>query len=294
MRNNQKSSFWDHACQAKGHTGYSDPLLHRYDQPVRLATVGRILSRLFPVGLEDKAALDIGCGTGDFVALLRTRKARVTGVDISPEVIRGTERRFANDRQVSLLTGAILDLDLPPDALDVITSVTVLQHVVNDGEFVRSLQALRFALRSDGRMIFLELAPPHAAPVEITDNTGYVYRLERPPGHWQAAFVQAGLCIIDTPVFPQFGIALLRGLSWLINRLRPSRPQAGTEVAVAEADEGGRVLRRFQRAAFRGMRRSLLFFAWPIDYIFHLPLPARFCHYRIFVVATNPEATHTN
>lgn len=207
MKGTQESIIWDRACEAKGHTGYGDPLLHHYDQPIRLASVGRALDRLFPHGLEGKAALEIGCGTGDFIALLRTRNATVTGIDISPEVINGTQMRFAGDRRVKTLCGAILDVPLPRTHFDVITSVTVLQHVVNDAEFVQSMRAFAAALRPDGRMIFLELAPPHTRPVEISDERGFVYLLERPPSHWEAAFEQAGLRIVATPVFPQFGIA---------------------------------------------------------------------------------------
>jgi SAM-dependent methyltransferase len=286
-----RAAFWDRACEAKGHTGYEDALLHRYDQPLRLALVGRILKRLFPAGMQGRSTLDIGCGSGDFIALQRSHQARVTGADISPAVIRNTARRFAGDHQVALLTGTILDLSLPQEAFDVITSVTVLQHIVAPGEFIRSLQALASSLRADGHMIVLELAPPHPAPVQITDSRGYAYLLERPPAHWQAAFEQAGLRVIDTPVFPQLGIALLRGLGWMIDRARTaaagggSNPSpAGTAIEPAAAAPSG-MRRRLLRAGLQAIRRMLLLLARPFDHLFRLPLPpARFRHYRAWVL----------
>jgi SAM-dependent methyltransferase len=215
----------------------------------------------------------------------------VNGVDISPAVLEQTKARFAGDAEVSLHACALLDLALAPTSVDIITSVTVLQHVVNEEELVQSLRLLRSALSADGRMVLLELAPPHSAPVEIKDGAGYVYLLERPPGDWEAAFARAGFTVVERPVFPQFGIALLRGLSWLVSRVQPGLSRAAPGPASdGEAGEAGRVAlrRRLMRAVFHGIRRAILFCAWPFDHQFRLPLPsARFRHYRIFVLAPN-------
>src|SRR4051812_2704772 len=127
MSDAQRAAFWDEACAAKGHTGYADHLLHDYDQPIRLALVGRALDRLFPGGMQGRSTLDIGCGSGDFIAVLRAREAHVTGADISAAVIRNTAKRFGGDTQVDLRVGTILELDLPQEAFDVVTSITVLQ-----------------------------------------------------------------------------------------------------------------------------------------------------------------------
>jgi len=290
MSDVRRAAYWDEACAAKGHTGYEDSLLHRYDQPIRLALVGRALERLFPGGMRGLSVLDIGCGSGDFIALLRSRDASVMGADISAAVIHNTAGRFAGDPQVSLRVGTILDLGLPQGAFDLVTSITVLQHVVDPDEFARSLQALGNSLRAGGHMIVLELAPPHARPVEMTDGRGFVYLLERPPAHWQAAFDRAGLRVIETPVFPQLGIALLRGLGWMIDRARghstqptaPSAPAASAEAPVATPG----IARRALRGSLAALRRLILVLAWPFDYLLRLPLPpARFRHYRVWVLA---------
>lgn len=298
MTDNDRPAFWDRACRAYGHTGYGDPLLHRYDQPVRLATIGRVLNRLFPRGLAGRSALDIGCGTGDFIGVLRGQGAKVIGIDISSVVIDATRNRYAGDPDVSLQVGAIRDLSVAPASLDVITSVTVMQHVTDDEEFVRSLRILRTALRPDGRMVLLELSPPHSAAVPIRDSAGYVYLKERPRAGWQAAFGRAGLKLIAEPVFPQLGITLLRGLSRTIMGLRAPHSTAQAPAATADATsspETPSVARRLKRSLWRAVRQALLLLAWPLDHILHLPLPAaRFRYYRIFVVQPSPEVLNNH
>ena len=282
------SDYWDRACQAKGHTGYGDPLLHTYDQPVRLSTVEKILNQFYPNGLKNFHALDVGCGSGDYIALLRSRGARVHGVDISQEVIDRTASRFTQDSEVSLESGAILEVVLQPSSFDIITCVTVLQHIVDEEEFEDSINMLGSALRPGGHMIILELAPPHHQPVEIKDSTGFVYLIERPPFLWAETFHRSGLKIVGRPVFPQFGIAMLRGLDWLIGRIRPRipiTPVAPPSLSGRSEADAKNSYKKLRRAVWKYLRRAILFFTRPFDHWFGWPLPpARFRHYQIYVV----------
>ena len=285
--------FWDRACLEKGHTGYSDPLVYEYDQPVRLATIGRVISRLFPQGdLTGCQVLDIGCGSGDFMALLRDRNATVTGLDISPLVIEEVRQRFSGDEQVSFQVGPIADAPLPSSVFDLVTSITVLQHVIDSDDLIRSLVALRESLKPQGRMILLELAPPRAVSAPRT-SSGTPYLVERPPSLWRDVFDKAGLTVLDEPVMPQLGIALLRGLGRSIHTVRSligskksREPGPVTQTGQSNGWQQMSILRRLMRSGFGIIRRTLLTVAWPFDHIWGLPLPpARYRHYRSFVLA---------
>jgi SAM-dependent methyltransferase len=282
--------FWDSACHSVGHTGYRDALLHSYDQPLRLRTVRRILDDLFPEGLTGTRALDIGCGTGDFVDLLNSKGAVVTGFDISPAVIEQAKVRFSGRSSINLLCGSLPDVELPSGAFDLITSVTVLQHILDDTLLVEALKLLRKALKPDGYMVVLELAPPHDRA--IRRSSGDVeYLAERPPFQWEAMLHCAGFEIQATPVFPQLGITLLRELARLINRLRKYGSGHGKESTGElrrSKDQQSRSLslsKRVVRMSYEIVRHVLVLLATPCDYAGGSRfLPSRFSHYRAWVV----------
>src|ERR1035437_5281845 len=45
---------------------------------------------------KNEFILDIGCGTGSFLEILKEYKSRLYGADISPEMIKNTQERIAN------------------------------------------------------------------------------------------------------------------------------------------------------------------------------------------------------
>ncbi len=292
--------FWDQSVAQTGHTGYDEALLYRYDQPVRLTTVEHIIGKFFPSGLQGKTVLDIGCGTGDFIALSASLGAElIDGIDISPHVLRKAAARFAGIQRIALQCGTVIERVTEQERYDLITSITVLQHHVEDDELVAALMALRSALKPGGRVIVLELAPPHREGVQRQYNRGMCYLVERPPKAWYAAFEAAGLKVVNEPVMPQFGITCLRWTNRLVGLLLSQRqPSANTptQEAVSEVPINlqpaapppqalGR-FRRLRRKAFEWLRVITLFSCYPLDQIFGLPLPpARFRTYRIFVLA---------
>jgi SAM-dependent methyltransferase len=275
-------AFWNRACARTGHTGYSDELMHRYDQPLRLRAVRRTLSELYPGGMAGAHALDIGCGVGDFVFLLRDLGATVLGLDISPAAIGRAQARFAGDPLVSLTAGEIGEVALSEADFDVITSVTVLQHLVDDGALHAVLTKLRYTLRPEGRMVVLELAPPHEAPVYQADASGDVYLVERPPVVWESAFRKAGLDVERTPPFPQLGITLLRAMGGLVDRVlgKSGRAPSGGTRGVTVGS-----WKSMKRQVARAARRVLLASARPLDHWLGSDLtPPEHRHYAIFVL----------
>jgi SAM-dependent methyltransferase len=97
--------------------------------PERENTIRGIVSRMekFLGGLVGKNILDAGCGLGDYAAGFYDRGAHVTGIDISPDMIRNARDRNANvDFQVMDM------LDIPDEwdnLYDGILCITVFQHI---------------------------------------------------------------------------------------------------------------------------------------------------------------------
>mgnify|MGYP002684269118 CR=1 FL=1 len=87
------AAYWNQRIAQVGHTGWSDPAVYAYDQRLRLAAVRDAIAAL-PGGAH-AAALDFGCGVGDFCALLAPRYGRVVGYDSADEVLRRARARHS-------------------------------------------------------------------------------------------------------------------------------------------------------------------------------------------------------
>lgn len=132
--------------------------------------------------------LDVGCGVGRWSCLLAARGARVTGVDLSPQMI-SVARRSAAARGVScrFLVGDVTALELGAE-FDLVLGVTVLQHLVSDAELDRALARLVRRLAPGGRLVLLEAAPERER--RSCDTTHF---RARTAARYRSAFRDAGL-----------------------------------------------------------------------------------------------------
>ena len=100
--------------------------------------------------------LDLGCGTGlELEAYFpRNPTARVTGIDLSPEMLAALSRKFP-DRDLTLIRGSYLELSLGEGEYDAAVSVESLHHF--PGETKLDLyRRLHAALRPGGYFVLTD------------------------------------------------------------------------------------------------------------------------------------------
>lgn len=177
-----EASFWTNRLRSHGHTGWADSRIYRFDQRCRLLLFKRWLDES---GLKPGSALDYGCGTGEFSRLLLREGWTVTGYDkfISPAVAHD-KFTATRDRTAAGKSGPF----------DLVISITVLDHVMSDGEFAQELEFIRQTLKPAGRYFFLEYSPP--AAVSRSD-----YQAFRTMARWAQALQNAGLSLERTEPF---------------------------------------------------------------------------------------------
>jgi SAM-dependent methyltransferase len=105
--------------------------------------------------------LDVGCGVGRWSRWCALRGADVSGIDLSPTMIRIAQRRaqaagIADRCRFSVQDLAELEL---PNRFDLIVGVTVLQHILEPVRLERAVQRMAQHLAPEGRMLLLEAAP---------------------------------------------------------------------------------------------------------------------------------------
>lgn len=106
------------------------------DAPVRPATMGH--------------ALEIGPGVGRICLALAEHFDRVTGIDVSAEMVERA-RDFVDDDRIELLVGDGVTLRPVPDAsVDLVTSFTVLQHLPSEELVAGYLREAARVLRPGG------------------------------------------------------------------------------------------------------------------------------------------------
>ena len=110
------------------------------------AIIGTILDNAGLHGGEK--VLDVACGTGVLIGdYLARNVASVTGVDISPEMIRLAREKFSDPR-VRFLCGDVESIDLPSD-FDTVVVYNAFPHFPDPAALIARLSRL---LRSGGTL----------------------------------------------------------------------------------------------------------------------------------------------
>lgn len=99
------------------------------------------------------AALEIGCGAGEFARLLAARAERVLGVDLSAEMIRAARAKSRGYPQIEYQQVDVLDWDFPIGEYDCVASIATLHHLPLETMLVK----MRDALRPGGVLLVLDL-----------------------------------------------------------------------------------------------------------------------------------------
>ena len=84
-----------------------------------------------------KTALDVGCGDGVIARSLAERGVRVTGIDLSPEMIALADERVPRDLNVRFAVRDFMAHDPPLGTFDAVVCVNVVHHLPFDAAVSR-------------------------------------------------------------------------------------------------------------------------------------------------------------
>lgn len=147
----------------------------RYDLGIRLLSFGHIdkvhrrIAEKFAA--EGVRVLDIGCGTGSLAVVLARRGARVTGIDVSPQMLDIARRKVEQaglEEGVTLLQMSAIDLDerLDASSFDLITG-TLLFSELSDDEQRFVLRQCHRLLVEGGRLVIADETVPPSWPKRL-------------------------------------------------------------------------------------------------------------------------------
>lgn len=125
---------------------------------------GRMLAESLPDG-NISNILEIGCGTGDYTAILRKRfpASRITAVDISAAMIDAARQKTGNENTDFIIADAeCMDFNCK---YDLITSNAAFQWLDDPGEVIERSAA---ALSTEGRLVFSSFGPKTFCELKVS------------------------------------------------------------------------------------------------------------------------------
>ncbi len=223
--------------------------------------------------------VDVGCGTGRWSSWLSRRYQHVLGIDASETMARQARNLHP---QVSFLNGCGEALPLRTEAVALVLSVTVIQHIP------RHLQGLAIAemarvLKPGGMAVCVELTDSHAVGRHVFPN---------PLDRWIDMFREQGLKVIL--VKGQGYALLLRGAARLASLLPArllGRQRPDAQVVLTERVKLSREQRRPLTAASVGSlkgplaiaARILVWISYPLEHLFSRFMGPRFAQHALFI-----------
>jgi ubiquinone/menaquinone biosynthesis C-methylase UbiE len=131
----------------------------RYDLGIRLLSWGRINSVYERVAelARGTDVLDLGCGTGGLAHRLAARGHRVTGVDLSPEMLDMARLKAPPGSTLNWVqAGAVELVDcFPPASFDTIASVLMFSEL-SPAERAETLRQCHRLLRAGGQLLIAD------------------------------------------------------------------------------------------------------------------------------------------
>ncbi|GAA3466062.1 class I SAM-dependent methyltransferase [Nonomuraea roseola] len=149
-----------------------------------------------------RTVLDVGCGTGNLVALLSRRPSTVTGLEPHPATARAAAERFADKSAITVVNTDFAGR--PQGRWDAVTLVAVLHHL----PLAPTLRELRGCLTPGGRLVvvgcYRESGPadllaalPAMAANPIMGLVKHPARADAPPLHMTAPTTEAQETLAD-------------------------------------------------------------------------------------------------
>ena len=104
--------------------------------------------------------LEIGCGAGRLARAIAGRESKVTGIDVSTEMIRLARSRTPDDAGVEFVWGDFSVLAVKAGTYDCVVSVATLHHLPAEPALAR----MKSLLKPEGILVIHDIRSPSGVP----------------------------------------------------------------------------------------------------------------------------------
>lgn len=187
-----RTDYWNLLAKKNKSTGTSDYIIAAFDQRMRIEGVEYLYKKFIDNDAKRFNLLDFGCGSGDFILHFASRFDRVFGYDISEAILCVAQQRLIGFSNIVLTSS----LDSISPHFDLVLSITVLQHIVDDSELIDTLRRISELCNDHAYFFALESFVTDAFPI-----TQPAYVKARSADQWRRIFSEGGFSILETQSF---------------------------------------------------------------------------------------------
>ena len=144
--------FWELRARKYKTTGYIDYSIAFFDQLMRLKVIENLIRQYANFDIKLANMLDFGCGNGDFIVYFSAKVKNAVGYDISNEILKVAQERCRDLSNVRFEN----DLGKIKEKFDIVLSVTVLQHILDNDELKKNLYKIGNLCNKGALFIALE------------------------------------------------------------------------------------------------------------------------------------------
>jgi ubiquinone/menaquinone biosynthesis C-methylase UbiE len=184
--------FWNSLARMNRTTGTRDYVVAAFDQRMRLKCLEIILSDYKELFTHQVNLLDFGCGSGDFILHFSNRFNRLIGYDISEDILSIAQQRTKDFSNI-ILANSLDSLSL---RFDLVFSITVLQHILDDDELTDTLSRIAGLCNEHAYFVALESFDTKEFPI-----TQPAHVKARTSDQWRRIFDKAGFDLLETRSF---------------------------------------------------------------------------------------------
>jgi ubiquinone/menaquinone biosynthesis C-methylase UbiE len=168
--------------------------------------------------VESLALLDVGCGTGNYLEVVKPLVGTCTGLEFNGGMLAQAQAKHAEDPKVTLLEGSVLEIPLEDASQDTVMMTQVLHHLTPDTHETALSEIVR--VLKPGGTFWISTQTPH----------------QHMDGFWWTPIIPQASSIVaarfnGVPVFTaQLEAAGLTGVTWDVPDVPLMAPDAYADI----------------------------------------------------------------
>ena len=271
--------FWERTAEKFGKSGYdavvgaptSIGLINWYASFLQETALKPILNNC-----KGARVLDVGCGVGRWSSRLLETGADVAGIDISENMIKEAGRKLrSQNSEAKFLISIAANLPFRDSVFDRVFSITVLQHIVDDEEWKKSILELIRVTKRGGKIIILEISPQERRATDLDFPTAF-----RSTDEWIATFTEGSeakteqIKGIDLSIFK-------RPLAVILHKTR-ERILSGAEYSRQLSNETMSIKFHALKMTWYILLNMAILLSLPLDLMLRNRFP-KYCFHKLFI-----------